>query len=151
MGEAIRPGQSRLREPMPLTSKKRARWILPLVGVACVLLYLLVLTVRGEPTPGTVLTEPPAEALGHWVTTDERYADRGLTVGARDIVLEVGPDDPPMRGEIRVVSVWEEGEATVVYIEYDVGEGPAILEMLLEGSNRMRLRNPPEVTWTRTR
>jgi hypothetical protein len=121
MGEAIRPGESPWREPMPLMSKRRARLILPLVGTACILLYFLILTLRGEPPPGTVLAEPPAEALGHWVTTDARYADRGLTIGARDVVLEVGPDGPPMRGEILVVSVWEEGEATVVHIEYELG------------------------------
>ena len=139
------------RGPMPLTRKKGSPWTIPLVGAICVLLFMLARTFRDEAPPGTVVVEPPAEALGRWVTQDPRYADRGLRIESRNIGLETGPDDPDLHGEIQVVSVWPEGEATVVHIEYDVGDGPEFLEMMLEGNGRMRLRNPSEVTWTRVR
>jgi hypothetical protein len=149
MGEAIRPrstGGYRVKPPPP----KERSLVGPILGAGCVLILLLSVLSR-EKVPGTVVTEPPAEAVGRWVTTDSRYVDRGLRIGARDIVLEVGPDQPILRGNIGLVTTWQEGPATVVHVEYDTGEGPMILEMMLEGPDTMRLRNPAEVMWTRVR
>jgi hypothetical protein len=102
-----------------------------------------------KPVPGTILVEPPAEVVGRWVTSDPRYADRGLRIGARDLILWVGPDEPPLRGRILVVSRWQEDQVDVVHIEYETGDGPMVMEMTLEGSGRMRLRNPSNVVWNR--
>jgi len=50
-----------------------------------------------------------------------------------------------------VVSIRDEGQSPVVYIEYDAGEGPVVMEVILDGPDRMHLRNPSDVTWTRVR
>lgn len=131
-------------------SRTRGFWVVPSVGIGCILIFVLATMLR-EPVPGTVLTEPPPDIVGRWVTSDPRYADRGLWIGAREIVLGVGPAEPVVRGEILLVSVREENQLPVVYLEYDAGEGPVVMEMILEGNDRMHLRNPSEVTWTRVR
>lgn len=130
--------------------RKGTFWIVPLVGLGCVLVFVLATSLREAP-PGTVLAAPPPEAVGRWVSTDPRYVDRGLRVGATDVTLELGPDQPVLRGDIIVVSIREEGGLPVVYIEYDAGEGAMVLEMILDGDDRMHLRNPSDVVWTRVR
>jgi len=150
LGEAIRPGRALGRGPEPPQLKKGTFWIVPLVGMGCVLIFLFSTMLR-ESTPGTTLPEAPPEVVGRWVTTDARYVDRGLRIGARDIVLEVGADQPILRGEILVVSIREEDQLPVVYIEYDTGEGPMVMEMILDEPDRMHLRNPSDVIWTRAR
>ncbi|HSG50436.1 MAG TPA: hypothetical protein VLA43_21590 [Longimicrobiales bacterium] len=121
-----------------------------MVGVGCVLVFLLATMLREAP-PGVTVAEPPPGAVGRWVSADPRYRDRGLRVGARDVALELGPDQPLLRGDIVLVSVREEDHLPVVYIEYDTGEGPMVLEMILDGNDRMHLRNPSDVVWTRVR
>ena len=100
------------------------------------------------PLPGTGLTEPPPETLGRWTTRDPRYAQRALVVGTDSVMLEVGPGEVPRRGRILSVRRWEERSQVVFRIEYDAGEGAETLEMVWQGPDTMRLRNPPEILWT---
>lgn len=148
VGEEIRP--DRVQQPGPESPRKGTFWIVPLVGVGCILVLILATMLR-DPIPGTILTESPPEVVGRWVTSDSQYVDRGLRIGAHDIVMDVGPDRPPLHGDILMVSVREEDQKSVVYFEYDTGEGPMVMEMILDGNDRMHLRNPPGVTWTRVR
>ena len=128
--------------------RKASFWILTVLGIAGILGIIMFNMLR-EPIPGTTVVEAPPEVVGRWITSDPRYEDRGLRIRSHDIVLEVGPDQPPLRGTILLLSTRQEGESTVIYIEYDAGEGPMVLEIILDGPDRMHLRNPEEVTWTR--
>jgi hypothetical protein len=128
--------------------EERHLWIVPLIAVAAVLAYLLVMNLR-TPLPGTSLTEPPPEALGRWTTKDPRYAQRALVVSTDSVTLDVGPGQAPRRGIIRSVRRWKEGIQVVLRIEYDAGDGVEALEMLWQGPDSMRLRHPPEILWTR--
>lgn len=123
---------------------------MPIVGMGCILIFLMA-TVLREPVPGTSLSETPPELVGRWVTSDLRYADRALRIGAHDVVFEVGKGQPLLRGNIIITTIREEGEQSVIYMEYDVGEGAMVMELILDGPDRMHLRNPADVTWTRVR
>jgi hypothetical protein len=149
MGEAIRPGRLTMQQRRPRKAEKRRFWIVPVVGVACIFAAARAGRLEDAP-PGEVVSEPVPEVVGRWVSADPRYADRGLRIGAREIVLEVGPGRPLVRGDILVVTVRKEGQRPVVHVGYDTGEGPVDLEMILDGEDRMHLRHPSEVTWTRS-
>lgn len=150
MIEPREPNGSEGVEPSPSPRPRGRVWIVSIVGLGCVLIFLLVTMLR-EPTPGTVLAETPPEVVGRWVTADPRYVGRELQIGAHDIALEVGQGMPPLRGSILVTTIREEDEESVLYMEYDVGEGPVIMEMVLDGPDRMYLRNQADVIWTRLR
>ena len=65
-------------------------------------------------------------------------------------ILELGPGVPNDIGVINAVRTWTEGSTQVVYLDYLTVDGEQTLEMLLEAPGRMRLRNPPDVLWTRS-
>lgn len=102
------------------------------------------------PVPrGEVLTEPPPEVVGTWTTGDARFAGRAFTVSESEVIFGTGGDGPPTRGPITRVSSWAERGTTVVRIEYETPDGEQSVEIFLAGPDRLRLRNPPEVVWTR--
>lgn len=149
MAEDVSWDEPKRRGPARKRPRRVSRWVVAFAGVGCVLILVLAMTLRKR-VPGRPLEEPPPEAVGHWTTVDPRYADRGLRVGPHEVVLEVGPGVQPLRGRILAVSTWQEDPFTVIHIEYDAGEGAMSLDMMLVGPNRMRLRNPSDVIWTRT-
>ncbi len=148
MGRAIRPESSAHLGPWPPKSRALQRWALIGVGVVAA----LVLMVLGRPPapPGDSVAGPPAEAVGRWTTRAPRYAGRALVVGPSEVQLEMGDAGPPVQGFISEVRTWQEGSNTVVRLEYRTVDGAQILEMILQAPDRMRLRNPPEVVWTRS-
>lgn len=129
-------------------SPARQRWLLVLGGLA--LAVAIVLVGREPAPPGVEVTVPPAEAMGRWTTRSPDYAGRALVVQEYMVVLELGERVPDDEGFIDAVRTWEEEGNTVVRLEYTTVDGPQELEMILEGPDRMRLRNPPEVVWTRS-
>jgi len=132
----------------PAKSPPLMRWRILLGGLAVI---GVVLIFSREPAPpGQALATPPAEAVGRWTTADPRYAGRVLTVGIKTVSLEFGRGVPSDEGFLSAVRTWREEGTAVVRLEYTTVEGPQSLEMLLEGSNRMRLRNPPDLVWTRS-
>lgn len=150
MSEPVQPNGSQGVDPS-LSPRPRGKfWIVPIVGLGCVLIFLMVTMLR-EPVPGTAVMATPPEVVGRWVAADPRYVDRGLRIGAHDIAFDVGEGMPPLRGNIIVTTIRQEGEQSVLYMEYDVGEGPVVMEMILDGPDRMYLRNQSDVIWTRLR
>ena len=133
----------------PAKSPPLMRWRILLGGLAVI---GVVLVFSREPAPpGQALATPPAEAVGRWTTGDPRYAGRVLVVESKSVRLELGRGVPPEEATISAVRTWMEEGTAVVRLEYTTVEGPQSLEMLLEGSNRMRLRNPSDLVWTRSR
>jgi hypothetical protein len=125
------------------------RWRIVLGGLAVI---GVVLIFSSEPAPpGLPLETPPAGAVGRWTTGDPRYQDRVLVVGSKTVRLELGRGVPPSEGTLSAVRAWMEGGTEVVRLEYTTVEGPQSLEMLLESPQRMRLRNPSDLVWTRSR
>jgi hypothetical protein len=148
MREPILPGQGKT-DLWPAKPPPRIRWSIPFGGVA---LIGAVLLFSGQPEPpGDLIAEPPPEAIGRWTTGDAQYADRVLVVGPATVRLELGTGVPPDEGTISAVRSWTEQGTVVVRLEYTTVDGPQSLEMLLEGSNRMRLRNPSYLVWARGR
>lgn len=147
MGEVVRPKREGDLGSWPPRSKAPQRWAF-LLGAGALIVLLFVLT-RGPTPPGEEVRVVPMEARGRWTTGDARYAGRSLDVDSARIVLELGSGVPPDEGYIASTRIWREGSNTVVRLEYTTVDGPQVLEMLLEAPDRMRLRNPPEVVWTR--
>lgn len=148
MGRVIRPESSSSLGPWPPTSRTPQRWAL--VGMGVVAALLLMILGRPPAPPGDALEGPPAAAVGRWTTEARRYAGRALVVTPTTVRLEMGGAGPPAEGFISEVRTWPEGSNTVVRLEYRTVDGVQILEMLLGAPDRMRLRNPPEVVWTRS-
>ena len=119
-------------------------------GSALVALILMILG-QEPPPPGDRVAGPPSAAIGRWTTTDPRYADRAFTVTASTVSLGLGAGVPADEGGITAVRTWVEGSVQVVRLEYSTVGGDHVLEMLLSGPDRMQLRNPSEVVWTRGR
>jgi len=138
-----RPADLYPTKPPPLM-----RWRILLGGLAVIGVVLIVS--RKPAPPGLAVATPPAEAVGRWTTADPRYADRVLVVGIKTVSLGLGRGVPSDEGFISAVRTWREEGTEVVRLEYTTVEGPQSLEMLLEGSNRMRLRNPSDLVWTRS-
>lgn len=137
----MKPGRRRRRRRVRVA----LGWIL-VGGVAATLLWA-----NREPgvRRGTALSAPPAQVLGRWTTEDPRYADRALTITEEEVVLELGPEGAPVTGPIVAVRDWLEEGTRVIMVEYRLAGGTDRLEIQLHGPGRMRLRNPPEVVWTR--
>jgi len=135
------------RDRRPRRSSSVARWLF--FGGSALLALVLVVLGREPAPPGDQRVEPPPPALGRWTTSDERYADRAFVVEPSTVTLELGPGVPDDAGPISAVYVWEEGANTVVRLEYTTVDGEQEVEMILEPPDHMRLRNPPEVLWTR--
>ena len=154
MSKAVRDYLKRHAKELPPTATvpppvSAGRFLsIPLIGLAFVTMALLILNLR-ETAPGKAIEAMPPDVLGQWTTTDARYADRGLTVTSDSVIFNVGPGVPPRRGGLVSLRGWQEGLVNVVRIEYDAGEGPETMQLLMVGPNSMRLRNPREVLWTR--
>lgn len=148
MGKVVRPKRDTDMGSWPPRSKAPQRWIF-LLGAGAVAVVLLVLA-RGPTPPGDEVRVVPTEARGRWTTGDERYADRYLEIDTARVAVGLGPEVPRDEGFIASARTWSEGSNTVVRLEYTTVDGPQVLELVLEAPDRMRLRNPPEVVWTRT-
>lgn len=120
------------------------------MGIAAVVALGLALGLR-RPQPGVQLHDAPAEVLGRWTTRDARFEGRALVVTPDSVTLFVGAGQPPRPGRILSIRTWEEGLVRVLRIEYDAGDGPETMDLLLTGHDAMRLRHPREVLWTRAR
>ena len=149
MDKSAPPPVYRPADLWPAKSRRFVRWWIPLSGLAVIGVVLIFS--RQPAPPGQALATPPAEAVGRWTTADPRYADRVLVVEPKTVRLELGRGVPPEEATISAVRTWMEQGTAVVRLEYTTVEGPQSLEMLLEGSNRMRLRNPSDLVWTRSR
>lgn len=135
-----------------LTSPRREAGLGVLAGVVAFAGLVIWFALAYErPGPGDVLDAVPEEALGRWVTDDARYMDREIFVGRDSIVMFVGQDGPPVRGEVLRVRGWEDGDIAVYAIDYLVVDEEYDLEMHMTGPDHMNLRNPREVLWTRPR
>lgn len=129
--------------------KKGAPWVLPAL-IAVLVAVVLFWPERERPLPGDALDMPPADLIGYWSTDDARYADRFLRISPSSVELGFGEEGGTMYGLIQSVNTWTEDGFEVVRLEYSTSEGDDALEITLHGMNRMRLRNPPEVVWTRS-
>lgn len=149
MGEAVRPQGTGNLGSWPRKTQKGRVWAL-LGGSALIAIILMVLG-KEPPPPGDLADAPPSVAIGRWTTTDPRYADRSFTVTESSVSLGLGAGVPADEGGITAVRTWMEGSVQVVRLEYSTVGGDQVLEMLLSGQDRMQLRNPSEVVWTRGR
>ena len=149
MGEAVRPPRSGNLGAWP--EKPRTGRLVALVVLSVAATLILALMAREPAPPGNEALEPPPEALGRWTTGDARYADRSITVSRTSVSLGLGPGVPPDEGSITAVRCWREGPDLVVHLEYTNVEGEQLVELILTGADRMHLRNPSEVVWSRRR
>ena len=129
--------------------KKGGSWLLPSL-VAVLVAVALFWPERQEQSPGDSLDMPPATLIGYWSTDDARYADRFLRVAPSSVELGLGAEGGAVYGLIKGVTTWTEDGFEVVRVEYSTSEGDDLLQFIVHGVNRMRLRNPPEVVWTRS-
>ena len=143
--------QRRLEEDRLAADQRRARtWkrFLVLVAVVAVLQTLPPFFFgRGG---GESLEISPDAIIGTWVTDDPRYVDRALTIGPQEISLGLG-DGTEAASQIRSIRR-ERGAVNWDYtVTYVGSEGDEVIEIFLFDDGTLRLKNPPEVWWSRKR
>ena len=140
-----RPVRHVVHEP----KESGAPWLRPVLLAVLVAVFVF-WPDREEPAPGYGLDSTPASLVGYWSTDDPRYEGRFLRLNPESLESGVGEEGEPIFGLIRSVSTWTEEGFEVVRLEYSIPGGTDALEIFIHGVNRLRLRNPPEVVWTRS-
>ena len=109
---------------------------------------LLVDRFTDVPDPN-LLTEPPPSILGTWQTEDPVYAGRVFVISKDQFELRLS-DDGNYRFNIRSIRGVETGDRWRFDITYtDPEEGDLDHVFFLYEDGTARLRNPPDVVWTR--
>ncbi len=109
---------------------------------------LLVDRFTDVPDPN-LLTEPPPSILGTWQTEDPVYAGRVFVISEDQFELRLS-DDGNYRFDIRSIRGIETGDRWRFDITYtDPEEGDLDHVFFLYEDGTARLRNPPDIVWTR--
>jgi hypothetical protein len=98
---------------------------------------------------GDTLAAVPEDVLGVWVSDDERFVGRSITVTPDEVSLGVGLDSSPRQGRLIEARTWLEGGSTVIQFEYLGPDGQEFVELIFPANGGMHLRNPAEVQWSR--
>lgn len=93
----------------------------------------------------------PTELLGTWTTSASRYADRGFTISATSLSLDLGPDGVRVHPITRVAASTRGGAS---WYELGYGDGGQSLTFAFSfsaaGGGAIRLSGPQQVEWRRT-
>ena len=109
---------------------------------------LLVDRFTDVPDPN-LLTEPPPSILGTWQTEDPAYAGRVFVISEDQFELRLS-DDGNYRFNIRSIRGIETGDRWRFDITYThPEEGDLDHVFFLHEDGTARLRNPPDIVWTR--
>lgn len=105
--------------------------------------------VRAVMSPGVnILDETPSEIVGRWMTDDSRYADRAFHIEEETFHLEVG-EDSILSYRVARIQRFPSGDFDRYLLSYHTREGEARQEFRLFPDGVLRLKNPPDVVWTR--
>lgn len=94
-------------------------------------------------------TAPP-ELIGHWTTTDARYADRGFDISRDSIVFHTGGESFTTHAIEGVAT--EESEGRTLYrVLYRMApdEEPLAFSFHMDAGGEVRFRNQQGMVWTR--
>jgi len=100
------------------------------------------------PDPG-VLETFPAEIIGTWQSSDPRYRDRAMVILEDEVELGLGAAGDAVPYRVTEVRLTEAEDFVAYQLSYSTPEGAALLELRLLPDGTARLRNPPDVVWTR--
>ena len=109
---------------------------------------LLVERFTDWPDPN-LLTEPPPSILGTWQTEDPAYSGRVFVISEEQFELRLS-DDGNYRFDIRSIRGIETGDSwrfDIIYTHPKEGDLDHVFFLYEDGT--VRLRNPPDVVWTR--
>lgn len=118
-----------------------------LAGLGAGIVVFLVVRVLTSPGPN-VLDGTPTEILGRWTTDDSRYRDRAFHIEDDTFHLEVGPDSILSYRIARIQRFGDDGFDRYV-VTYYTREGEVQQEFRLFPDGVLRLKNPPDLVWTR--
>ncbi|MDX1494251.1 MAG: hypothetical protein R3253_09340, partial [Longimicrobiales bacterium] len=94
------------------------------------------------------LSETPSAIVGRWATDDPRYADRAFVIDDEAFHLEVGRDSI-LSYRLAEIRLFETPDFNRYVLTYYTREGEAEQEFRLSPDGALRLKNPPDVVWTR--
>ena len=109
---------------------------------------LLVERFTDVPDPN-LLTEPPPSILGTWQTEDPAYSGRVFVISEEQFELRLS-DDGNYRFDIRSIRGIETGDSwrfDIIYTHPEEGDLDHVFFLYEDGT--ARLRNPPDIVWTR--
>lgn len=118
-----------------------------LIGGAVAVVAFVVIRALIGPDPA-VVEGTPAEIVGTWETSDERYADRSFVIRDGEFWLQVALDSvvPYAIDQIRR---FERADHQEYELTYHTRDGAATQVFLLNPDGTLRLKNPPDVVWRR--
>lgn len=146
MAETGRVEESR-RRPGPPAPSRRPVWAL--VVAAALMAVLAWPLLRGPQRPGQLLDDIPPELLGRWTTTAARYEGRFMVLRPGTLHLGAG-EAGILEYTVEEVWAWSEADRRAYQLIYTDADEEQVLELYLYGDGGLRLRNPPDILWTRT-
>lgn len=129
------------RVPRPTRRGYKAMAAL-LAGVA------VFLVVRGLEAPDGLVDETPADIKGRWTTDDARYGDRAFLIEDDMLHIEVGSDSVLSYRTVHLQR-FPEADFDRYVLTYHTREGEATQEFRRLPDGTLRLKNPPDVVWSR--
>ena len=121
------------------------------IGVLAISALALEIVVDSESFPegSTLLDAPPEELVGMWVTENPRYSDTAFVIDYDHIELHLGEEAGIRSHPIQWIRAVQGLDSWGYEIAYESSEGDLKLGINLYPDGVLRLRNPPEVVWTR--
>jgi len=112
---------------------------------------LLIVGLGGLRLAGATADEgvAPGAVRGVWTTMDERFAGQSIRIASGYAFSQFGPGDVRVGGVITEADEWREDDARIVSLAYEGRDGADRIEMVLDRSGHMRLRNGPKSVWVR--
>ena len=96
-----------------------------------------------------LLTEPPPSILGTWLTEDSVYSGRVFVISEEQFELRLS-DDGNYQFDIRSIQgieIEDSWRFDIIYTNPEEGDMDHVFFLYEDGT--ARLRNPPDVVWTR--
>ncbi len=133
--------------------RRRGAWLKPalVIAVLAIAAFGLEIVVNGESFPaGSILLDaPPEELVGMWVTENPRYSDTPFVIDYDHIELHLGEEAGIRSHPIQSIRAVQGLDSWGYEISYESSGGDLTLGVNLYPDGVLRLRNPPEVVWTR--
>ena len=141
------PGSRVFRERRTQERRRHMRLKVAL-GLSLVTMAVLLMDIVLDRAEESVMTTPPPDILGTWVTDDPRYEDRGFAISAVQFELRLG-DGQSSRHAIQSIEAVETGNTWAYEIIYSSPDGEQSFSFFLHPGGILQLKNPPEVVWRR--
>ena len=127
---------------------RRERRLRIALGLGVATILVLLIQIWADRYDPFVISEPPPSIVGTWVTDDPRYAGRSFVISEEVFELRLG-EDGNHQFDIRTIRETETEDSWMYEITYISPDGDLVHSFFLHADGTVRVRNPPDIVWTR--